>query len=168
MSLFSSQVMTNNLGVAFTAAAGGMLAGIGTLFILIFNGVNLGSVFALYDAHGAGSILWIFVLSHGVLELTAIVISGAAGLLLAHAIVAPGRRTRATALKEDGREALSLVGGAGVFLVLAGLVEGFVSPAEIPTPLKLSFAGLLALLMVLYLSGLTERGDPGATVSRDA
>lgn len=159
MSLFSSQVMTNNLGVAFTAAAGGMLAGLGTLFILIFNGVNLGSVFALYDAHGAGSILWVFVLSHGVLELTAIVVSGAAGLLLARAIIAPGRRTRGQALREDGREALSLVGGAGVLLVMAGLVEGFVSPAQIPTPLKLSFAGALAFLLALYLSGLTERGD---------
>ena len=58
-----------------------------------------------------------------------------------------------------GKEALSLVGGAGVFLVLAGLVEGFVSPAEIPTPLKLSFAGAIALLMVLYLSGVTERPE---------
>jgi len=151
MSVFSSSVMTNNIQVAFLAASGGILAGLGTVLILVLNGVYLGSVFALFDAHGAGTLLWVFVLPHGVLELTAIVISGAAGLVLARAIVAPGRRTRARALREEGRASLSLVAGAGVLLILAGLIEGFVSPARIDPVLKLTFAAAVASLMALYL-----------------
>jgi uncharacterized membrane protein SpoIIM required for sporulation len=150
MSLFSSQIMTNNLQVSLMAAAGGIMAGLGTALILLFNGVHLGAVFALFDAQGAGRLLWTFVLPHGVLEMTAIVISGAAGLILAHAILAPGRRTRGRALREDGRQSLSLVVGAGVLLVFAGLIEGFVSPARIPAPLKLAFAVVVGALMLLY------------------
>ena len=150
MSVFSSRVMTNNVQVAFLAAAGGVLAGLGTALILVVNGIHLGSAFALFDAHGAGTLLWVFVLPHGVLELTAIVISGAAGLVLARAIVAPGRRTRAHALRDEGRAMLSLVAGAGVLLILAGLIEGFVSPARIDATLKLTFAAAVASLMVLY------------------
>lgn len=159
MSLLSTQVMTNNVQVTFLAAAGGILAGVGTALILIFNGVHLGSVFALYDAHGAGSILWVFVLPHGVMELTAIVIGGAAGLVLANAIVSPGRRTRGQALREDGRAGLSLLAGAGVLLILAGLVEGFVSPARIAPALKLGFAAAVAFLLVLYLTGAARERD---------
>ena len=158
MSVFSSQVMTNNIQVSFLAAAGGILAGLGTAVILLVNGVHLGSVFALFDAQGAGALLWTFVLPHGVLEMTAIVISGAAGLLLAHAVIAPGRRTRGRALREDGRESLSLLAGAGLLLVVAGLVEGFVSPARIPAVLKLVFAAVVAVLMLLYF--LSGRGRP--------
>jgi uncharacterized membrane protein SpoIIM required for sporulation/uncharacterized RDD family membrane protein YckC len=150
MSVFSSQVMTNNVQVAFLAAAGGMLAGLGSVLILVFNGVSLGSVFALYHAHGAGALIWVFVLPHGILEMTAIVIAGGAGLLLGRAIVAPGRRTRARALREDGKEALALVAGAGVLLIFAGLIEGFISPARIDATLKLGFAAAVACLMVLY------------------
>ncbi len=150
MSVLSSSLMTNNVQVAFLAAAGGIVGGLGTALVLVFNGVFLGSVFALYDAHGAGSLLWVFVLPHGVLELTAIVISGAAGLVLARAIVAPGRRTRVRALRDEGPAVLSLVGGAGMLLILAGLIEGFVSPARIDATLKLAFAAAVASLMVLY------------------
>ena len=157
MSLFSSSVMTNNLQVAFLAAAGGVLAGLGSVFILVFNGVHLGSAFALYDAHGAGALLWTFVLPHGVMEMTAIVLAGGAGLLLGRAVLTPGRRTRARALLENGREALSLVAGAGVLLVLAGLVEGYVSPAQVPAPLKLGFASTVALLLTAYLAGAGRR-----------
>jgi uncharacterized membrane protein SpoIIM required for sporulation len=150
MSVFSSQIMTNNIQVSFLAAAGGIVAGLGTLVVLLVNGVHLGAVFALFDAQGAGALLWTFVLPHGVLEMTAIVISGGAGLILAHAVLAPGRRTRGRALREDGRDSLSLVAGAGVLLVFAGIIEGFVSPARIPAPLKLGFAAAVASLMLLY------------------
>jgi uncharacterized membrane protein SpoIIM required for sporulation len=119
--------------------------------------VHLGSVFALFDAQGAGAQLWTFVLPHGVLEMTAIVVAGAAGLVLAHALVAPGRRTRGRALREEGKESLSLVAGAGMLLVLAGLIEGFISPARIAPALKIGFATLVAVLMVLYFtSGRTS------------
>lgn len=151
MSVFSSQVMTNNIQVAFLAVAGGVLAGLGTLAILVFNGIHLGSVFALYGLEGAQRLLWIFVLPHGVIELTAIVVSGAAGLYIGRTLVAPGRRSRARALQEEGRTVLSLVAGAAVLLVIAGLVEGFVSPAAAPDAFKIGFALSLAVLLFLYL-----------------
>lgn len=151
MSVFSSQVMTNNIQVAFTAVAGGILAGLGTLAILVFNGIHLGSVFALYGLEGAQRLLWIFVLPHGVVELTAIVIAGAAGLYIGRTLIAPGRRSRARALQEEGPTVLSLVAGAAVLLVFAGLVEGFVSPATAPEAFKIGFALSVAVLLFLYL-----------------
>jgi uncharacterized membrane protein SpoIIM required for sporulation len=144
--------MTNNVQVAFLAAAGGILAGIGTVVLLVFNGVSIGSVLGLYHAHGAGILIWTFVLPHGVIELTAIVVAGAAGLVLGRVIIAPGRRTRGRALREDGRECLALVAGAGVLLVIAGLVEGFVSPAQAPPVFKWAFAALVAVCLFSYLT----------------
>ena len=151
MSVFSSQIMTNNIQVAFMAVAGGVLAGMGTLAILVFNGIHLGSVFALYGLEGAQRLLWIFVLPHGVIELTAIVVAGAAGLVIGKTLVAPGRRSRARALQDEGHTVLSLVAGAAVLLVIAGLVEGFVSPAVAPDAFKIGFAASLAVLLFLYL-----------------
>lgn len=164
MSVFSSAIMTNNLQVAFMAVAGGVLAGLGTLAILVFNGIHLGSVFALYSLEGADRLLWIWVLPHGVVELTAIVVAGAAGLCLGRVILAPGRRTRARALQEEGRTVLSLVAGAAVLLVLAGLIEGFVSPARVPEILKILFSASVAVLLFLYLSasGATPRNGAGS------
>ncbi|MDX1492425.1 MAG: stage II sporulation protein M [Longimicrobiales bacterium] len=169
MSVFSSAVMTNNIQVAFTAVAGGILAGLGTLAILVFNGIHLGSVFALYALEGADRLLWIFVLPHGVLELTAIVIAGAAGLCIGRTLVAPGRRTRARALQEEGRTVLSLVAGAAVLLILAGLVEGFVSPARTPDGFKVIFASATAVLLFLYLLVPGTTGTtPDVREGRDA
>lgn len=160
MSVFSSSIMTNNLQVAFLAAGGGILAGLGTVFILLLNGIHLGSVFGMFDVHGGAGLLWSFVHPHGVLELTAIVISGGAGLILGWAVLAPGRRTRGRALREDGLVSLSLVAGAAVLLVLAGLVEGFVSPARVDPFLKGAFSATVAILLALYLAGI--RAGPSA------
>ncbi|HSM05949.1 MAG TPA: stage II sporulation protein M [Longimicrobiales bacterium] len=155
--MFSSGIMTNNLRVALTTAAGGILAGVGTAAILLFNGIHLGSVFALFDNAGAGLQLWWFVLPHGVLELTAIVIAGAAGMVLASAIFLPGRRTRGDALREQGPVSLSLVAGALLLLVPAGLIEGFISPSATLEPtVKMSFAAVVAALLFAYL-GLAGR-----------
>lgn len=154
--LFSSQIMTNNLRVALTAAAGGILAGVGSALILVLNGMHLGSVFALFDHHGAGAQLWGFVLPHGIMELTAIILAGAAGLVLASALFLPGRRTRGDSLRERGGAALSLLGGALLLLVPAGLVEGFISPAEVPGAFKMGFAALVGILLFLWL-GLAGR-----------
>jgi uncharacterized membrane protein SpoIIM required for sporulation/uncharacterized RDD family membrane protein YckC len=151
MSVFSSAIMTNNVQVAFFAAAGGILAGVGTVLILVLNGVSIGSVLGLYQAHGAGSLIWTFVLPHGVMELTAIVVAGGAGLVLGRAVLAPGRRTRARALREDGREGLALVAGAAFLLVVAGLIEGFVSPARVDGTFKTAFAALVATCLFAYL-----------------
>ncbi|HEV2145829.1 MAG TPA: stage II sporulation protein M, partial [Longimicrobiaceae bacterium] len=157
MPAMGAGIIANNVQVTFVAFAGGILAGLGTVASLVFNGVFLGAVAGLFANHGASLHLWTFVLPHGAIELTAICIAGGAGFWLASAILIPGRRTRREALVRRGREAVSLLGGTVVLLVVAGTIEGFVSPAPIPRPLKLSLAALFALLLVAYLA-LAGRG----------
>ena len=160
MPMFSSTIMTNNLQVAFIAFAGGVLAGVGTATILVFNGVHLGAAFGLYANQGVLDVLLAFVSPHGVLELTAICLAGGAGLVLATGMLTPGRRTRRAALAMRGREALSILGGAAVLLVLAGIVEGFVSPSTLPATAKFLFGGSTAVLLAAYFA---RRGAPAGS-----
>lgn len=162
MPVLSSRLIANNVQVTFLAFAGGVLAGIGTALLLVFNGVHIGAAVGLFRSEGAGRLLWEFVAPHGAIELTAITIAGAAGLLLGSAIVAPGRLTRGRALSERAREGVSLLAGTTLLLILAGLVEGFVSPAPVPAALKL-LVGLgvaLAVLAYLVLGGRRAPPDP--------
>lgn len=152
MPLLASGVIANNVQVTFAAFAGGILAGVGTLLILVFNGVMLGSVAGLFAAYGVGMQLWSFVLPHGVIELTAIAIAGGAGLWLGSALVLPGRSTRREALVERGREAVSLLAGTVLLLVVAGVIEGFLSPSPIPRGAKLLFASVAGLGVLAYLT----------------
>lgn len=152
MPVFSTYLISNNVRVTLLAFAGGILAGLGTAGILVLNGMHIGAVFGLYGHHEASALIWGFVAPHGVLELTAIVVSGAGGLWLGSALIAPGRMTRREALRRRGREAVGLLAGTTVLLVLAGLVEGFVSPAPLPPAVKYGFAALFALTMFAYLS----------------
>lgn len=151
MPIMSSSIIANNVQVTFFAFAGGIVAGIGTALLLAFNGVSFGAVMALFHNEGASPLIWEFVAPHGVIELTAICIAGAAGLILGSGLVAPGRLTRSAALAVRAREAVSLLAGTTLFLVLAGLVEGFVSPAPIPVLAKLVVAGAVALSVFTYL-----------------
>ncbi|HUG02156.1 MAG TPA: stage II sporulation protein M [Longimicrobiales bacterium] len=152
MPMFSTLLISNNVRVTFLAFAGGILAGLGTAAVLILNGMHIGAVFGLYAHHEASALVWGFVAPHGVLELTAIVVSGAAGLWLGSALLAPGRRTRGEALRRRGREAVGLLAGTTLLLILAGLVEGFLSPAPLPPAVKFGFAALFALTMFAYLT----------------
>lgn len=152
MPTLASGLISNNVGVTFTAFAGGILAGLGTFAILVFNGVHLGSAAAVFANLGVSLHLWTFVLPHGVVELTAICIAGGAGFLLGSAILLPGRLTRRQALVERGSEAISLIAGTTMLLVIAGVIEGFVSPSELPRAAKMTFAAVVAVLLVLYLA----------------
>ena len=122
---FSSAVLTNNIEVTFVAFAGGITLGLLTALSLVFNGVILGAVAGLMI--GAGN--WVgfvdLVTGHGVLELTCIVVAGAAGLRLGWSIVDPGRRTRAASLAAEARRTIGIVIGTAPWLVVAGIVEGF-------------------------------------------
>ncbi|NIP81583.1 MAG: hypothetical protein GWM90_21155 [Gemmatimonadetes bacterium] len=166
MPVMSSGIIANNVQVTFAAFAGGILAGIGTALLLAFNGVHLGAVVALFHVEGAAGLLWEFVAPHGAIELVAITIAGAAGLILGSGLVVPGRLSRSAALADRARESVSLLAGTTVLLVLAGLVEGFVSPAPIPRATKLVVAAVLGLVVVTYLllGGRSSRAvtdDPG-------
>lgn len=153
MPVMASGLIANNVQVTFIAFAGGVLAGVGTLLILVLNGVFLGAVAGLFANHGLSLYLWTFVLPHGVIELTAITIAGGAGLWLGSALILPGRLTRREALQRRGREAVSLLGGTTLLLLVAGLIEGFISPSALPRQAKLLLAGLFAVALGVYLLG---------------
>jgi uncharacterized membrane protein SpoIIM required for sporulation len=163
----ASRIISNNVQVTFGAFAAGITAGIGTLLILVLNGVSLGGVLGLYQSKGIIKLILAFVAPHGVLELTAVCIAGGAGFLLAAALLLPGRRTRKRALIENGRRAIRLVAAASVMLLVAGTLEGFVSPIPSWTlNAKLAVSGTTLVLLILYLSSARERR--GLTVPEGA
>ena len=149
--LASSAIMTNNLSVAFTAFAAGSLAGLGTIYMMLFNGLLIGVIGAACARAGMSVALWSFVASHGVLELPAIFIAGGAGLLLARGIIAPGALSRRDALAESGAAAIRLLLGVFPLLIVAGVIEGFVSPTAIDPLVKFIIGGSLFVLLSLYL-----------------
>jgi uncharacterized membrane protein SpoIIM required for sporulation/uncharacterized RDD family membrane protein YckC len=159
MPVFSSALIANNVQVTFFAFAGGVLAGLGTAFLLLFNGMSIGATLGLYAHHDQSGLIWAFIAPHGGLELTAIVIAGAAGLWLGSAIWAPGRATRAEALRRRGREAVGMLAGTTLLLLLAGFVEGFVSPSLLPAALKYAFAGVALVALLAYLAGAGRADD---------
>jgi uncharacterized membrane protein SpoIIM required for sporulation len=126
---FSSAIFTNNIQVTFLAFAGGIAAGLGTALLLVYNGVLLGTVAGLSIQAGNGGALYQLVVAHGILELSCIVVGGAAGLRLGWALIEPGTRSRRAALASQARSAVLVVLGTMPWLVLAGLVEGFLTPA---------------------------------------
>jgi len=126
----STFIMQNNIQVAFLAFASGMTGGLLTLWVLVNNGLILGGLTGLTAHYGVGFELWTFVIGHGVLELSVIFIAGGSGLMLGWAIIHPGLRRRRDALTSAAREAVSLLLGAVPLLLVAGAIEGFLSPAE--------------------------------------
>lgn len=142
----------HNISIGFRAFAGGMFVGIGTVVAMLFNGVAIGSVAGHVSQLGFTGTFWPFVAGHSAFELTAICISGAAGLLLAYALVAPGRRTRSEALQLAAREAVTLMIGATLFLVAAAFIEAFWSSSRAIEPsVKYIVSALLWSVVILYL-----------------
>jgi uncharacterized membrane protein SpoIIM required for sporulation len=161
-SAMASQIFTNNIGVTFYAFAGGLLLGLGTLYVLLQNGVLLGVVAGLAIGAGNGRSFFELVTAHGVLELSCIIVAGAAGLRLGWALIDPGNRTRGEALREEARAAVEIVLGTAPWLVLAGLVEGFVTPSGtgLPTVLAVGLSlGAIYWGLVLW-RGTPEQPEP--------
>jgi uncharacterized membrane protein SpoIIM required for sporulation len=126
---FSTLIFTNNIRVTFLAFAAGIAVGVGTGAVLIYNGLILGVVAGLAVTAERGRLVYELVVAHGVLELSCIVVAAAAGIRMGWALVEPGNRTRGKALVENAREGVLIVLGTAPWLVLAGLVEGFITPA---------------------------------------
>jgi uncharacterized membrane protein SpoIIM required for sporulation len=143
--------MTNNIQVTIYTFAFGALFGVGTLFYLAYNGANIASVLALTYRAGFGNDLVTFMVGHGVIELSCIFMSGGAGLLVGSAMIMPGNLTRADALKTRGMEAVRLMMGVAVLLVVAAIIEGFISPAPINPRIKYTIAVLTGLALYSYL-----------------
>ena len=156
--VMASRIIANNVQVTFAAFAFGITAGIGTLVLLLLNGISLGGVFGLYASKGILPLLVAFVAPHGVLELTAICISAGAGLLIAAALLIPGDRTRRRALVENSQRAMRLIAASTLLLIVAGSLEGMVSPIpNWPLWLKLAVSATTLLLLVAYLRGGASR-----------
>jgi uncharacterized membrane protein SpoIIM required for sporulation len=148
----SSFIMTNNIQVSFFAFGGGITAGLLTLFVLINNGLLIGGLTGLTARYGIGFDLWTFVIGHGVIELTTIFIAGGSGLMLGWAMLNPGLLRRRDALILAARKAVVLLLGCVPLLVLAGLIEGFLSPNEvIPWPVKWGVGLLTGVGLYGYL-----------------
>ena len=151
--------VNNNVGIAFRAFSLGALAGIGTGLVLLSNGISIGLVqgYMLFEGGNTANNFFSFVITHGSFELTAIVIAGAAGLVLARGIVFPESRTRMQSLQHHGRIAIRLALGAGAMLVVAAVIEGYFSPAPIGSAIKY-FTGTLAWIAVIAWLSLAGRG----------
>lgn len=153
----SAAIMTNNIFVAFRAFAGGMTLGIYTVYMLIFNGLMIGGLAALYGNAGFGRDFWATIAPHGFIELTAIQIAAGAGLLLAAGVLAPGRLRRRDALRRNGRRAVVLIIGVASMLVVAALIEGGFSPRNYSESLRLMFGAMTGLAMLLYFASGIRR-----------
>lgn len=147
----ASDIFTHNLKVTFYTFAFGAMFGVGTLFFLAYNGAVNASVLALTFRAGFGKDLLTFMAGHGVIELSCIFIAGGAGLMIGTAMLMPGDLSRADALKKRGLEAILLMLGMAPLLVLAGIIEGFISPANINPTIKYSIAALTGLALYSYL-----------------
>ena len=149
--LASSFILTNNISVALTTFAAGIAAGLGTVYMLFFNGLLIGVIGTACGQAGMSRDLWSFVVPHGVLELPSIFIAGGAGLLLARGLLFPGTLPRRDSLVEAGGRAVRLVLGVIPLLVIAGFIEGYISPSNVPVPLKFALGAALASALALYL-----------------
>jgi uncharacterized membrane protein SpoIIM required for sporulation len=154
----SSFIMVNNIYVMFQAFALGALLGLGTLYAMAFNGAMLGAVFALTQRAGFSFDFSSFVVGHGVVELSCIFLAGGAGLLIGSAILLPGDLSRGDALKLRGLEAIRLIAGCVPLLIIAGIIEGFISPAPISPIIKFAVGISTGLALYAYLL-LAGRGE---------
>jgi uncharacterized membrane protein SpoIIM required for sporulation len=149
----SAEIMTNNIGVAFRAFAGGVTFGVYTLIVLASNGLLFGVVAGAAQRFSFAPNLWGFVAAHGVVELSVIFIAGGAGLQLGWALLHPGLLARRAALVLASRRAVLLLLGCVPLLVIAGIIEAFISPSALPLAVKLLVALGSGLALYTYLLG---------------
>ena len=156
----ASLILSNNIKVAFMAFAFGAFFCIGTLYVLMMNGLSIGGLLGVcYKANPAfGNELVNFMIGHGVIELSCIFIAGGAGMMIGYAIINPGDLTRSQALKKAGMEAARIVIGCAFLLVIAALIEGFISPSSLPSAFKIAIgiATGIAMYSFLFLVGIEQ------------
>lgn len=156
----AAAIMTHNLGVAFQAYAGGMLFGFWTVYILLYSGVFFGTVFGLLHHYNHHAALYEFVVGHAFLELSEITMAGGAGLMLGYALLRPGLMSRRDALGVAANKSIRLLLGTAPFLVVAGAIEGIISPSDtIPAFAKYGVGILTGVLMYAYLLLVGRKKD---------
>jgi uncharacterized membrane protein SpoIIM required for sporulation len=155
--MMSAAIITNNVKVAIVAFAGSITLGALTLYIIAFNGLMLGGMGALFTNAGFGYDFWATIAPHGVLELTAIQIAGASGLLIAAGVVYPGRLRRRDAIVANARRAGTLILGVASMLIVAGTIEAFISPRRLPANERVEIGTVTAVALILYSAAAGRR-----------
>lgn len=150
-SLLSATIMTNNIRVAVLAFAGGVTFGLLTIYLLITNGIMLGALAALYWHYGKSYDFWAYIVPHGMIEITAIFIAGGAGLLMGYKLFVPGQFSRISQLKHQANRSVQLLLGTIPLFIIAGVIEGFITPAAISLEAKYIVAFLTVIGLVLYV-----------------
>jgi len=155
-------IMTNNIWVSMLAFGLGVAFGLPVIWVMVSNGISLGGLFGLTQAYGVSGGLFEFVIAHGVLELSIVVAQGAGGLLMGWALLSPGNRKRSDALVIAARRAFTLLLGLAPLLVIAGTIEGNISPSSAPFTVKLTIGLTTGVLFYAYLllSGRRSRAAP--------
>ena len=144
-------IMANNIWVVMLTFGFGVVFGLPVIYVLVTNGISLGGLFGLTGAYGLAGGLFDFVVAHGVLELSIIVAEGGAGLMMGWALISPGNRRRVDALVDATRRAFILLIGLAPLLVIAGTIEGNISPSDAPFAVKLTIGLITGLLFYSYL-----------------
>ena len=163
---FFTQVTTNNIRVSFMAyAAGAVSGGLGAILLLAYNGAPLGIIGAWMYAEGDLARFLGYIIPHGALELSAVVIAGAAGMAAGWSLISPGDRTRGEALREEGQRSVTVILGLMTMFVAAGIVEGFITGRGLPPGVRVGLGLLLWMAYVVYLvvqgRAASDRGITG-------
>lgn len=159
-SLMMGFYIHHNTGIGLRCFALGLLFGVGGLFAIVFNAVLLGAVFGHMSTVPQADNFFEFVTAHGPFELTAIILSGAAGMRLGFSLVSTEGLRRLDSLARAGREALPIMMVAVVLFFLAAIIEGFISPSALPYEMKATVAMLSTMLLLLYLVVLGYSDPP--------
>jgi len=147
----SAMIMTNNIQVAILAFAGGITFGLLTVYILIYNGLIIGALAAVFWNYGNSYVFWAYILPHGVIELIAIFIAGGAGLLMGYKLFVPGPFSRASHLKTQAKRSVMLMLGTVPIFIIAGIIEGFITPGSFSLEMKYAVAGLTLIGITAYI-----------------